>query len=446
MRHQSTFSYEEEDRKETEQKLIEDDSEDYKRLARNAIENWDADSIIITTAVQFFESVYSNRRSKLRKLHNMADSILVFDEAHLMPKEYLQPCLQGIVYLTRYCNSEAIFLTATMPDFRQLMEKYALKGQRICNLIEDTSSFSVFRKCHYRFVGELSEEELIQRAKQFPSSLIIANSRKKVRDIYCLCTGKKFHLSTYMTPCDREVALENIRKELAQLELDFPDGENVPPERRITIVSTSLIEAGVDLDMYAVFRELDGLDSILQAGGRCNREGKRSGAEVFIFELPQNSRADQDGRRSITKGILQEYEDISMPECIRDYYGRLLGLNHEKLIQNTLSRQCSHIANIPFRSYAESFKVIDSKHQSLIVPRDDRCRELVWKLQTEGSRMETSRQLQRYACSIYQSELDDLIRQHVVQDYGTGIYCLTNPDYYDNEIGIIFEASDYFME
>ena len=100
----STFSYEENDY-----------AEDYRRTAKSAAENWDVESIIVTTAVQFFESVYANKRGKLRKMHNMADSILIFDEAHLMPQNYLQPCLRVITYITKYLNSEAVFLTATMP-------------------------------------------------------------------------------------------------------------------------------------------------------------------------------------------------------------------------------------------------------------------------------------------------------------------------------------------
>lgn len=98
LRHQSTFSYEDE----------ENGSEDYREAAKCAAENWDA-PFVITTAVQFFESVYANKRGKLRKMHNMSDSILIFDEAHLMPQDYLQPCLQAITYITRYLHSEAVF-------------------------------------------------------------------------------------------------------------------------------------------------------------------------------------------------------------------------------------------------------------------------------------------------------------------------------------------------
>lgn len=108
LRHQSTFSYED----------TEDQDEDYQKAAKLAVENWDA-PFIVTTAVQFFESIYANKRGKLRKLHNMADSILVFDEAHLMPQSYLQPCLQSIAFITKYLNSEAIFFDGNHAGFRK---------------------------------------------------------------------------------------------------------------------------------------------------------------------------------------------------------------------------------------------------------------------------------------------------------------------------------------
>ena len=120
-------------------------------MIKNAAENWDA-PFIITTAVQFFESIHSNKRGKLRKMHNIADSVLIFDEAHLMPQDYLQPCLQSIAFTARYLGSEAVFLTATMPDFKKLLEKYALSGSSILDLVQDTKCFSSFEKCRYEFI------------------------------------------------------------------------------------------------------------------------------------------------------------------------------------------------------------------------------------------------------------------------------------------------------
>ena len=434
LRHQSTFSYEESDY-----------TEDYRKAAKSAAENWDVASIVVTTAVQFFESVYANKRGKLRKMHNMADSILIFDEAHLMPQNYLQPCLRAVTYITKYLNSEAVFLTATMPDFPKLLRQYALENSQIIDLIDDTSMFYAFQKCKYQRLGKLCAENLLEKAMSYPSSLIIVNKKRSAKKLFELCSGKKYHLSTYMTAYDREKIIQEIRDELKQIEADFPDYKDVPKDRRITIVSTSLIEAGVDLDVYTVFRELSGLDSILQAGGRCNREGKRNQAEVYIFELDDENRTSQDMKSNITSGILDKYEDISCPESIKEYYDRLFFVKRDVIKGKTITENCSDISCIPFAEYARDFELIDSGTISLVVPRDEQSREIVDSLKFSGGSIGIARRLQKYTCSIYQKELDDLIRQHVVDDFGTGIFCLTNTDYYDENTGITFEARDYFV-
>lgn len=433
LRHQSTFSYD--DR--------EDYSEDYRLTAKLAAENWDA-QLIITTAVQFFESIYANKRGKLRKLHNMANSILIFDEAHLMPQNYFQPCLKAISHITKYLKSEAVFLTATMPDFRRLLENYGLPGSRIVDLINDTTMFPVFQKCVYQDAGLLSDLALLQKANQWPSSLIVVNKRVSAVRLYRLCRGKKYHLSTYMTAFDRQQVIDEIKSELVRLEKDYPDMEAVPEERKITVISTSLIEAGVDLDFYTVYRELTGLDSILQAGGRCNREGKRLRADVFVFRLEsEEGKPSADERSGLTRGLMAEYDDISAPDCIQTYYERLFYIKSDQLAKKALSNNCSSIYSIPFRKYAEQFELIDSRTISVVVVRDKVSRELVEQLKNTG--YGNARKLQKYTFSVYQNEFEDLFRQHVVKDYGSGIFCLTNSDYYDERTGVIFEAKDYFL-
>ena len=433
LRHQSTFSYEEE----------ENGTEDYREAAKTAAENWDA-PFIITTAVQFFESVYSNKRGKLRKLHNMADSILVFDEAHTMPSQYLQPCLQAVSYIVRYLHSQALFLTATMPDFPRLLQEYALPDTQVRHLITDTGIFSIFQKCQYSYLGEVDPHSLLEKSAAYPSSLIIVNRKATARALYQECSGKKFHLSTYMTGMDRQRVLQDIRRELDQLAQDFPHLQDVPAERRITVISTSLIEAGVDLDVYTVFRETAGLDSILQAGGRCNREGKRKRADVFVFDfLEASGRKAIDEKTSLTKGLLQKYADISEPACIAEYYDRLFRQKSEEIQKNTMHQMCVDIRSIPFRQYAEQFSMIDSRTVSLVVPQDEKSRALVEQLQFAKSA--NVRQLQNYTCTLYPKELEDLLHQHAADDYGTGIYCLTNMDYYHEDTGIGWDAPDYFL-
>lgn len=227
------------------------------------------------------------------------------------------------------------------------------------------------------------------------------------------------------------------------LEKDFPDFKNVSEERQITIVSTSLIEAGVDLDVYTVFRELKGLDNILQAGGRCNREGKREKADVFVFEMLDSKKKAISVEMDITRDLLKKYEDISDSACIEEYYERIFSLKEDSISQNTMHCICDNFRYIPFKKYAENFELIDSRTVSLVVPRDEKSRQMVADLKYKQTVDE--RKLQNYTCSLYKNELEDLMDQKVVDDFGTGIYCLTNLDYYDEELGLLFEASDYFL-
>lgn len=432
LRHQSSFSYED----------AEDIEEDYKNIMKTAAENWDA-PLIITTAVQFFESLHSNKRGKLRKMHNIADSILIFDEAHMMPQKYLQPCLQAIAYATKYLNSEAVFLTATMPDFDELIRKYALPNSEIKELITDKTFFEKFNKCKFEFMGETLEEDLIIKAGKTPASLIIVNSKKRAKEIFHHCHGKRYHLSTYMTSIDRNRIIAEIKDELKELEDEYGSSADIPEEKRIIVISTSLIEAGVDLDFFTVFRELTGLDSILQSGGRCNREGKRENAVTYIFSFSDTKRISADERGNLTRGLLEKYANVNSPECIREYYDRLFFLKQNDIKRYAMNNFCNRIDGIPFKEYAEQFKIIDDNSYSITVARDDNSQKLIEQLKFTG--LVSGRKLQKYTCSVSLSEFNALREQGAVDDYGSGIWCLTNPDYYDDSEGIGFEPKDYIL-
>lgn len=443
LRHQSSFSYEDCDL-----------DEDYKVQLKSSAENWNA-QIIITTAVQFFESVYGNRRGKLRKLHNTADSILIFDEAHLMPVDFLQPCLQAVTHITDTLNSEAVFLTATMPNFEKLLQTYAPPREKPVQLITDRTPFAAFRKCRYGNLGAVGEETLLQKAAQAPSALTVVNSKKAAQALYTASTSMyahAYHLSTYLTARDRKRILQEIKTELARLQADFPNLQDVPDSRKIFVVSTSLIEAGVDLDFCRVFRELAGLDSLLQTGGRCNREGRLQNAEAFVFTFAENAgKLTKDVRVEITKGLLTEFADITSAACIDAYFERLFFLSDSKITKHRISNACADLRALPFASYAREFQLIQSHTVSLVVPPKDgtdtdaekECAALLEALRVKG--FTDYRALQKYTCSISESELADLQKQGAAENEN-GIWYLTNPDYYDSNLGMRFEATDYIIE
>ena len=425
LRHQSTFSYDDIDAR-----------EEVRVELKYAVENWDA-SIIVTTAVQFFESMNGSKKRQLRKMHNVADSIIIFDEAHLMPTDFLQPCLQAVAFTARYLNSEALFLTATMPDFKALLTQYTLPDMQILDLIDDRRHFTAFQKCRYHDAGLISKEALVVGASTASAALIVVNKRRTAREIYAMLPEDchKYHLSTYMIAADRLQTIREIKERLAHR-----DG------KPILVVATSLIEAGVDLDFDTVYRELSGLDSILQAGGRCNREGKQATADVYVFELDEAEKSpDKDARSSLAKGIFNRFEQIDTPEAIEAYYQNWYTVNREDLTRHAMHQFSPDFSVLQFKSYGEQFQLIDSKTVSIVVPTDEVSRSWVSQLSFAKSSLGIARRLQPYALSVYSYEFNVLREQGVLDDYGTGIWCLTNLDYYDAETGIQFEGKDYFI-
>ena len=438
LRHQSTYVYENER------------DEDYKELINRAEENWDA-NIVITTMVQFFESMYSNKRSKLRKLHNMADSIIVFDEAHLISLNILQPCLSSISILSKYFNSEIILLSATMPDYQKMMNEFVGFNIQFLDLIDDTKDFKIFETSKYKYIGEIESENIINEISNFKSSLVVLNKRKNVEEIYKMTSGNKYYLTTYLIPKHRKEIIKRIKKQLSELESDYADDSIVPLEKRVRVFSTSLIEAGVDLDFHTVFRELNGLDNIIQSAGRCNREGKLKTAEVKIFKLSDTYSKSVDSiKLKITEELIKDCGSFDV-ELIKEYYNRLYFLDKNKsvIMSKSLLKYCenNHKEPFPFMSYANDFNVIDNIMQiSLIIPIDDECKKIIEEIGFVGSiDVSKLRILYNYTINLYKNEFEELFKQNVVCDLPNGMYYLKNLDYYDIETGIRFQGKDYFV-
>lgn len=407
--------------------LTESDEQTTKNKLKKATENWDA-PLIITTNIQFFQSIYHYKGSKLRKLHNMADSIIVFDEIHLMPVDFLQPCLRAIGYITNLLNSEALFLTATMPNYKKLFDKY-IPNAKVVDLVEDKSLFPEFNTSIYKYLGKCSLDSIIERASQYKSSLIIVNNRNVAKEMYSRCMGNKYHLSTYMTNIDRSIVIKKIRNDLEK-------------GIKITVISTSLIEAGVDLDFESVFRELAGLDSIIQSGGRCNREGESDKGYVYIFEREDSSKRQSDLslRSNVTRSIIKDNMNdngeinISSSACIESYYEQIYEFNSKAIRDNSIANMCNHPENIPFRTYAEKFNMIDSDTIAIVIDRDEESQKLIQDMKY-GSKS-AKRKLQKYTATVYVWEFEKLYEKGVLDDYDTGVFCLTNTNYYKCDVGL----------
>ena len=414
----------------------EDENEITSEKLKRSCENWDA-KLIVTTNIQFFESLYHYKGRRLRKLHNLADSVIIFDEIHMLPIDYIQPCLRAIGYVTKYLNSTAILMSATMPNYDKFMERY-MSGVKIENAVKDTSLFNVFDKCRYEYIGKCELASLAEKAQEYDNALIIVNKRKTARELYDICSGNKYHLSTYMTPLHRSEIIAKIKE-------DIKNGINT------TVISTSLIEAGVDLDFKAVFREIAGIDNILQSGGRCNREGKMDMGDVFVFETDGGNyqtkkKSDIIIRANITRNLFEEFENISTDKCIKEYYGRLLNYKEKKIEENTITAIMGNdlrIDGIPFRTYAESFNFIDNQVIGIVIPCDEN-RGLIKEL--KNGKLSVKRNLQRYSASVNKDEFKELFQIGIIETLDCGVCILANTDYYKSDVGLALENDvNYFV-
>lgn len=425
LEHHSNYTFE--------QQEDDDETRDTIQKLKFAFENWDA-PFVITTAVQFFESVCHYRTAALRKVHNMADAVIVFDEVHTLPVECLQPCLRAIGAITNYLNSEAFFLSATMPDYTKLFEKYMAECS-ISHLIQDTSDFQYFKKAQYINLGKCGFDTIVEKASGFRQCLIIVNTKKTARELYQMVSGNKYHLSTLMTPIDREKTIVQIKEDLLA-------------EKQVTVVSTSLIEAGIDLDFEAVFRDLNGLDSILQAGGRCNREGKRDSGFVFIFEQ-ENGGISKDIRINTTQKLLASHQEILSKECIEQYYNEIFFFREQQIEKNSIGAGINDFREIPFRTFAEHFKLIKENTVGVVVPQDETCIQFLSRLK-QGDR-KVLRSLQRYTVSLKcnqwaDCEFNTALGNGLIEDCGAGVFVVNNMHCYSRETGLDIEFhEDVFL-
>jgi len=403
---------------------------DVNGILKKSSENWDA-SIIITTNVQFFESVYSNRSSRLRKLHNMANSIIVFDEIHTLPVDYLIPCLKAVGALTEDYGSEAIFLTATMPSYARLAERFNKVFGNICpvDLLPDKSDYGLFDKCIYEYLGLCDPLEKIDFEK---STLVICNTKSTARRFYDNCpeiVGRKYFLSTYITPNDRSRLISEIKTAMK-------DGE------KPIVFSTSLVEAGVDFDFDCVFRELAGLDNILQAGGRCNREGKRAkkDSRVYIFKSENTPSADVKIRANITEGIIGDdrYPEFSLKD-MENYFDEVFRFSVKPPRDDVTPY---NFYKIPFATIAENFRFIDNASVAVIVPDKDIESEMA---QLKAVGFCNRRKLSRYCATVNRKELEALLKYGIIEEL-SGVFILRTPEnYYSPETGIKTDGGDDFM-
>lgn len=419
--HHSSVSYE-----------LSENADELEYRSALATENWDA-PVIVTTAVQFFESLYANRSSKCRKLHNIANSVIIFDEAQMIPSNNLRPCVAAIAELVRAYNATAVLCTATQPAIDEMLLEYS-KKESVVELCPDVDGmFEKFRRTSFEKEGRLTTDELVSRLESQQQVLCIVNTRKFAQEVYeALPSEGRFHLSTLMCPVHRKQKLDEIR-------------ERLKSGKTCRVVSTSLIEAGVDVDFPRVFREMAGLDSILQAAGRCNREGKRSAESsiVTVFESENKVNKLIAVNRDAAEETVRDWTQPNTTSTIERYFKAYRDFlrNDDKSGVMTASEKGISGCGLPFEWIAKEFKLIDQNTFAVYIPIGE-GKELVSRLR-EGER---SRGLYRragmYSVSVYQNQFDSLINAGAAEPFGDDAAILTDLSLYSDEKGLATDVRD----
>jgi len=402
------------------------DESDWK--TRLASENWDA-PVVVTTNVQFFDSFYANKTSRCRKLHNVADSIIIFDEVQAVPVDKLKPCLEVIRELSLRYGVTAVLCTATQPAI-QFSESFESGLKDVREIIGDVPRlFSALKRTKEVFIGQFSEQEIAQQLLEHEQVLCIVNTRQQALDIYNAlpASDENIHLSALMYPAHRSEILTEIRNRL--------EPEKNKPCR---VISTQLIEAGVDVDFQSVFRAVAGIDSIAQAAGRCNRNGlNKIPCKVSVFELPGSSACSYF--RLAAQSAMKLFEPFSgrltSPDCVREYFADFFWKNEQQMDADGILTLCSHAQslNIQFKDIAE-FKMIQSATQPVIIALEDDAADLVTSLEFTEHKKGIFRKLQQYSVQIYPYQLDAI--QDWLESPEPGVWVVRTRELYSKTTGL----------
>lgn len=418
---------------------------------RLAMENWDA-PVVVTTAVQFFESLFADRPSRCRKLHNIAGSVVILDEAQTIPLELLRPCVALLDELALNYRTSLVLCTATQPALAKVQDfKDGLENVR--ELAPDPPAlYRQLRRVTVRHAGTLDDEALADRMRQHEQVLCIVNNRRHARHLFEAIAHEPgaFHLTTLMYARHRSQVLAEIRQRL----------KNGEPCR---LISTSLIEAGVDVDFPTVLRAEAGLDSIAQAAGRCNREGRRAreASEVLVFQPgnpdwapPKEIELFAAAFRTIERG---HHDDLLALDAVTAYFkevywrkgnDRLDAWDLLGLLKN------AKIGSLPLETLAAKFKLIRTAMRPIIVPYDPYTggeEPLVMGLLGDlAYAPSAARKLQPYLVQIPQQGYDALWQAHAIQPvapekYGEQFVRLVNPRLYDERFGLHWDNPQFML-
>lgn len=425
--------------------------------SRLACDNWDA-PLVVTTNVQLFESLFAAKTSRCRKLHNLVGSVIVLDEAQQLPPAFLNPILGALKLLVKHYGVTVVLCTATQPA---LARAHYFDPSRNVDGLDNVREITDDPDHLYRQLDRVQVElptdwetptpwtEVAQRLEQEDCALTIVNTRKAARELHRLLPEGTLHLSALMCGAHRKEVIDHIKARLRAKR----EGTDTQPLR---VVSTQLVEAGVDLDFPVVYRALAGLDSIAQAAGRCNREGLLRDAKgqlckgrVVVFVPPEKLPVGQMSKAAQScKSVLHGQADNPLARGLferyfRDFYGSV-DLD-EKGIAAMLKVDDRKTLAVQFRSAADAFKLIDDADQATVVVRHAPHREelVQWLalLERDGPQRWLTRNLQRHTVTIRRSVADKMLAQGSLTLPMPGLYVqVDTQSLYDPVLGLFTEG------
>ena len=401
-----------------------------------ATENWDY-PIIVTTNVRLFESIFANRPSTCRKLHNIEKSVIILDEVHTLPAKFLQPIVDSLKAYQHLFGVSVLFTTASQPVLQGRLEsstpKVSFDGiEHITEIIpHELQLHERLRRVRLQIDSEgHSYDEVANMLCRHKRVLCIVNTRKDARELFSRLPqeGITLHLSRMMCP-------EHIRQTIERIKAAL----KVPENEIIRVVSTQLVEAGVDMDFPVVYRQEAGLDSLLQAAGRCNREGLLEMCTTHVFSLskehalPKGDMAMADASRKNMGNNHDWFAPETMAQYFKQFYTR----------QPTFDvKDMKHYLYSPnemyFKSAAKEFHLIENDGPTVFVPWGKGA-SLIQRLLREGPSYQLMKKLSRFGVSVRNYEFNELKQAGVVDEMLKGVYVVNVPQQYDEHLGLLLE-------
>jgi CRISPR-associated endonuclease/helicase Cas3 len=415
---------------------------------RLAMEDWAA-PIVVTTNVQLFESLFANRPSRCRKLHNLARSVIVLDEAQTIPLPVLRPCVAALDELARNYGTSIVLCTATQPALAAPDFCGGFAAEGVCELAPEPARLAaVLKRVEVRRAGEITDDHLVASLDGLSQGLVIVNSRAHALALYRTAVNAGLdgvvHLTTRQYAADRRKILENVRARLA-------DG------RSCRLIATSLVEAGVDLDFPRVWRAEAGLDQIAQAAGRCNREGRWPAEDsiVTVFKpaeyRPPREIAQLSGDFARVAG---RHADLLSLDAIRDYFGEVYWRKGASLDAKDVLAAFTVDGtgtDFAYRTVAEKFRLIETGLLPVIVARDEAAKTVLAELVApEGHAGAVARKIQPYTIQVPPKARNLLLANgHVrfVEEkrFGDQFTVLKTEGLYQGDIGLLWEEAEYLQ-